>query len=76
MSRSSLAAVYFTAPDEAAGDRLARGLVDAGLVACVNRFPSGRSVYRWDGTVHDESEFYLLAKTTSDQVAAVIDWIE
>lgn len=54
--------VYITAPPESAGD-LARTLVEEELAACVNRVPC-HSVYRWDGTVHEEEETILLAKTT------------
>jgi periplasmic divalent cation tolerance protein len=59
--------VYVTAPPEAADD-LARTLVEDRLAACVNRVPC-RSVYRWDGAVHDDEEVVLLAKTTDDRVA-------
>lgn len=54
--------VYITAPPDSAGE-LARSLVEEELAACVNRVPC-HSVYRWDGTVHDEEEVILLAKTT------------
>lgn len=76
MREQSVAVVYFTAPDETVAAQLARGLVEARLAACVNRFPSGRSVYRWEGQVQDEPELFLLAKTTVDQVAAVVTWLE
>jgi periplasmic divalent cation tolerance protein len=54
--------VYVTAPPEAAAD-IARTLVDERLAACVNRVDC-RSTYRWEGTVHDDDEAVLLAKTT------------
>lgn len=73
---TELAVVYFTAPDPSVADRLARGLVESGLVACVNQMPAGRSVYRWNGEVQHAAELFLLAKTTNARVPAVIDWIE
>ena len=41
--------VLCTAPDDAVASRLARGLVEARLAACVNRFASMRSTYVWEG---------------------------
>ena len=55
---------YITAPPDAA-DELAQGLVAAELAACVNLVPC-RSTYRWEGTVHEDEEAVLLAKTTDD----------
>lgn len=54
-----------TAPDAEAAHGIARTLVEERLVACVNVLPAGmRSVYRWQGRVHDEAEVLLLCKTT------------
>jgi len=46
---------------------LARTLVDEGLAACVNLVPV-RSVYRWEGAVHDETEITLWIKVASEGV--------
>lgn len=56
---------YVTAPPEAAAD-IARTLVEERHAACVNRLDC-RSVYRWDGAVHDDEEVLLLAKTTAER---------
>jgi len=68
--------VLCTAPAE--GDvaaRLARGLVDARLVACVNVLPGVRSFYRWEGEVADDGETLLVIKTVPEQVGAVSRWL-
>jgi periplasmic divalent cation tolerance protein len=57
--------VLTTCPDEAAAERLARGLVEAGLAACVSRMPGLRSTYRWKDRVEDEPEVLLLIKTVA-----------
>jgi len=56
--------VLVTAPDAAAAAALARALVEARLAACGNVVPGVRSIYRWEGRVHDEPEALLLLKTT------------
>jgi periplasmic divalent cation tolerance protein len=57
--------VYVTAPPEA-GAEIAEQVVEERLAACVNAVDC-RSVYRWDGEVHDDEEVILLAKTTDDR---------
>jgi len=53
------------------GRSIASALVEAGLAACVNLIPQVRSVYRWEGEVHDEPELLLLIKTAGAQFEAV-----
>ncbi len=56
--------VLVTAPDAEVAARLARTLVEDRLAACGNVLPGLRSIYRWEGQVHDEPEALLLLKTT------------
>lgn len=42
-------------------------LINHNLVACVNIFPV-KSLYRWEGTLCDESEELLIMKTTKDKI--------
>jgi periplasmic divalent cation tolerance protein len=51
--------------------RIARGLVERRLAACVNVLPKVRSVYRWEGAVQEGDEQLLLTKTTRDRFQAV-----
>ena len=63
--------VLTTCPDAESAEALARGLVEAGLAACVNVVPGLRSYYRWEGRMESASEHLLVAKTRSDRYAAV-----
>jgi periplasmic divalent cation tolerance protein len=64
--------VLVTAPPDAA-QGLARGLVEAGLAACVNVVPGLRSIYRWQGAVHDDPESLLLVKTPATLLPALLE---
>ena len=56
--------VYMTAPTEQEALHLARELVAQRLAAGVNMLPAARSVYRWQGTVHEAGECLLLAQVS------------
>ncbi|UCE86800.1 MAG: divalent-cation tolerance protein CutA [Deltaproteobacteria bacterium] len=60
--------VLITAPDAETGARLARALVEERLAACVNVVPGVRSIYRYEGRLHDDPEVLLIAKTRSDRL--------
>lgn len=49
---------------------LARALVEQRLAACA-QIGEIHSVYRWQGAVHEESEFRILFKTRADRYAQV-----
>jgi periplasmic divalent cation tolerance protein len=55
--------VLTNAPDPEAARRLADGLVEARLAACVNILAECTSVYRWRGAVETASEVPMLIKT-------------
>jgi periplasmic divalent cation tolerance protein len=53
--------------------RVARALVEARLAACVNIVPGVRSIYHWQGSVQEDSEWMLIIKSTRplfEQLAA------
>ena len=63
--------VLVTAPSVEKAADLARALVDEQLAACGNIVPGLRSIYRWEGKIHDESEALLLLKTRSELFEAL-----
>jgi len=46
-------------------------LVEERLAACVNVVPGLRSLYRWQGKVHEDAEALLLLKTTAARYQAL-----
>lgn len=65
--------ILVTAPDVETAGRLVRTLVEERLAACGNIVPGLRSIYRWQGEVHDEAEVLIVLKTVEARVAAVIE---
>jgi periplasmic divalent cation tolerance protein len=63
--------VLTTAGNENEAQKIARGLVEGKLAACVNIVPRIQSVYRWEGKLETSEEYLLLIKTTSDRIAEV-----
>ncbi len=57
--------VISSCADETEAGRIARDLVESGLVACVNRLPGMTSTYRWKGAVETTGEVLLLIKTVT-----------
>ena len=50
---------------------IASALVEANEAACVNIVPGIRSIYRWQGTICDESELLLIIKSTAEKFEAI-----
>ncbi len=61
---TSVSMVFVTAPDQETATRLTTSVVKEELAACGNILPSVRSIYRWQGKVHDEAESMVIFKTT------------
>ena len=71
--QSGLARVVLcTVPDAETAGMLARRLVEEKLAACCNIVAGIKSVYRWQGEIHEDDEHLLLIKTTS----AVYDMLQ
>ncbi|HVV49487.1 MAG TPA: divalent-cation tolerance protein CutA [Polyangia bacterium] len=55
--------VHVTMPGADAAASLARALVDEELAACVTMVPGARSIYRFEGEVHEDEEVVCFVKT-------------
>lgn len=67
--------VLCTCPDEDTASGLARGLVEAGLAACVNILPEIRSLFRWQGKVQSEPETLMIIKTSVARYSELETWL-
>lgn len=76
MSVSDFKIVYITAKDMTEAQGLGQKLVEEKLCACINILPQMKSIYRWKGSVNQDDEVVILAKTTEKNVKALIDRVE
>jgi periplasmic divalent cation tolerance protein len=67
--------VLVTAPSADVAATLARTLVEERLAACGNVLPGVRSIYRWQGKVHDDAEVLLVLKTQRSRFPELRDRI-
>jgi periplasmic divalent cation tolerance protein len=56
----------FSHPGDAA--RIIHSLVEEKLIACGTLLPQARSIYSWQGKVHDREETVVLLKTAEDRL--------
>jgi len=68
---SSVRIVLTTVAAEADGIAIGRAVVEEELAACVNVLPAMVSIYRWKGSVEQESERQVVIKTDADRVPAL-----
>ncbi|MFN0100741.1 MAG: divalent-cation tolerance protein CutA [Bryobacteraceae bacterium] len=58
--------VFSTCPSREEAKRIAKGLVEERLAACVNVIDGVESVYRWQGSVQESDEVMLVVKSRRD----------
>jgi len=63
--------VHITAPSRDQAAEIARQLVEDRLAACVNIVGGMRSVYRWEGKIHEDEEVLCLVKTRPELLDAL-----
>src|SRR3989344_5163096 len=54
--------IYITCKNHMEAEKISRHLLEKRLIACAN-LHSIRSLYRWQGKIHDENEVVIMAKT-------------
>ena len=72
MADDDICEVIITAPDETWLLDFTRQLITDRLAACGHQTPI-RSLYTWDGAIHDTHETRVALHTAARQVQAIID---
>jgi len=72
MAADEAVVLLVTAGDAAEAERVATALLDARLVACVNRIDGVHSRYWWQGAVEQATESLLVAKTRRSLVPRAV----
>ena len=67
--------IYMTAGSQDEAQTIARQMVGERLAACANILAGVRSIYRWEGEVHDDPEVVVVMKTTAAKVALLTERI-
>ncbi|QNE21916.1 divalent-cation tolerance protein CutA [Kribbella qitaiheensis] len=65
-----------TTPTAEEASKLAQGLVDARLAACVQISSPITAVYRWQEKVWTEPEWQLWIKTATDKRDDLVNWLD
>ena len=67
--------VICNCPDAQSAERLATGVLNSRLAACVNRLAPVQSNYHWHGAVETAEEFPLHIKTTQAAFPRLQAWL-
>ena len=73
---SDIQVVLCTCPDSDTAEKLATGLVEERLAACVNILPEIRSIYRWGGELQKDREALMIVKTRGDRQGELQNWLQ
>ncbi|MEJ2169615.1 MAG: divalent-cation tolerance protein CutA [Desulfobacterales bacterium] len=68
--------IYMTAGSKDEARKIGKELVAAGLAACVNILDNMNSFYKWQGEIQDDAEVVIIAKTTENRVAELIEKVK
>jgi len=74
-AESGLAAAFITAPSADAAEKLARGVLEKKLAACVSMVSGVRSLFWWEGKLDRADEVMLICKTRmelADELSAYV----
>jgi periplasmic divalent cation tolerance protein len=65
--------IYSTFPSSVEAERVGGALVDRGLAACVNIFPTIIAIYNWQGKRERAAEAAMIIKTRAALARRVVD---
>ena len=68
--------IITTTDSAQSAERLATGIVESRLGACAQIIGPIRSIYRWEGAVHNDEEWQCWIKTSTDRLDALTEHIQ
>ena len=68
--------IYCTTNSEANAREIGKKLIEERLVACINIVKGMQSIYRWEDTIHEDTETVFIAKTREELVDMVTERIK
>ncbi|GMR32051.1 hypothetical protein PMAYCL1PPCAC_02246 [Pristionchus mayeri] len=71
LKMAALRVVFITTPSEEVATKLARAVVEQKLAACVNIVPGIKSIYEWEGKIHEDAEHLMIVKTVEESVPSL-----
>jgi periplasmic divalent cation tolerance protein len=74
-AENQLVVILCTVPDEATAEKIAQGLVEERLAACVNAISGVKSFYRWQEKLEADTEIQLVIKTRWERFDEVATWL-
>ncbi|XP_022224481.2 protein CutA homolog [Drosophila obscura] len=64
----SSSVAFVTTPDKQSAKKLAHGIIDRKIAACVNIIPKIESIYMWEGKVTEDDEYLMMIKTRTERI--------
>ncbi len=68
--------VYITIGSMEEAKQIGEAIVQSKLAACVNIIDNMHSIYFWEGKLQNDQEVVMIAKTTENQVSALIERVK
>ena len=72
MKKGNYIIVFITASSKKEAEKIANGLVDKKLAACVNIVPGLKSIYTWKGKKEQAAEVLLIVKSRKEKFKNIV----
>lgn len=74
-SDGEYSSAFVTCPNTDVAKKIARGLVQKKIAACVNIIPGITSVYTWEDKVEEDAEVLMMIKTRTNRLGDLTDYV-
>ena len=68
--------IYVTCENEKEASKIAQKLVSSDIVACANIIPHTKAVFKWEGSIYEQSEAILILKSQTARSKEIIEEIK